>query len=647
MREGKDLEAELYCWGYNYFHQVGTSPSEINEECKAKELPTISLDNPAGPAGNFVQAPRRVDVRSLVGDSRIEKVAAGLHHSLALTNKGEVIFLGTDFAGIAPLPVKLSFKGYRFGLEIAILSCGNKHSACISTSGILFTWGCGFFGRLGHGDESSFNHPKPVERPWQKQGGAPLKDRWALVDCGGSHTACTTEKGDVFLWGFNKYGQCGQNPPYNVLRPMKLHLGPIGEKALKARVVLGRFHSMIWTAQGEVFSWGHAGQGRLGHGYGSMKMVVYPKALHTFRDASRKVKLLAAGEAHNLAVTEDNQVYSWGNGEDGQLGLGNYLHSRLPRQILHLQTENITQIACGKACSMAVTSRDVLYTWGIKGGGGGFSYNTGFQDATPKDTFAETCCKPMEVLLPRNPDREYFVSQNDKILSLAAGGAHSVVVAERVPHPKKDWHGRVVSNNNKVEAKVCEDQDPDISSEDDSDTEEEALMSSDSDSVLSDSDKKNKFTKVRGRRLRTEDSDGSTVSGGSSIFTQDMADLVELAFSYCRNDRYAELQNVMEKGYLISARDEKGNTLLLCAAQNNNKRVAKLCLRNAAEINVQNHRGQTVLHYCYKYGFQELFEFFLDQGADDTLTNKDGLTCFEGLSLEDLADFEDDLGYTI
>lgn len=38
----------------------------------------------------------------------------------------------------------------------------------------------------------------------------------------------------------------------------------------------------------------------------------------------------------------------------------------------------------------------------------------------------------------------------------------------------------------------------------------------------------------------------------------------------------------------IDAMDATGNTLLSIACQNNNKRIAKLCLRRDADINTQN-----------------------------------------------------------
>ena len=78
------------------------------------------------------------------------------------------------------------------------------------------------------------------------------------------------------------------------------------------------------------------------------------------------------------------------------------------------------------------------------------------------------------------------------------------------------------------------------------------------------------------------------------------------------------------------------HSLLHVCAQNGNKRIAKLCLRRGASIATQNLNGQTVLHYCFSYGFSELGEYFITKGADDSVRNADGLTCYEGLEMDDV-----------
>ncbi len=42
------------------------------------------------------------------------------------------------------------------------ISCGPFHCAAVTADGALFTWGEGFGGKLGHGDQSSRAHPTQV-----------------------------------------------------------------------------------------------------------------------------------------------------------------------------------------------------------------------------------------------------------------------------------------------------------------------------------------------------------------------------------------------------------------------------------------------------------------------------------------------------
>ena len=51
-------------------------------------------------------------------------------------------------------------------------------------------------------------------------------------------------------------------------------------------------------------------------------------------------------------------------------------------------------------------------------------------------------------------------------------------------------------------------------------------------------------------------------------------------------------------------------------------------------MNKTNLAGNTPLHYCFAYGFETLGEYLMEKGADDSIMNADGLTCYEGLNLE-------------
>ena len=91
-----------------------------------------------------------------------------------------------------------------------------------------------------------------------------------------------------------------------------------------------------------------------------------------------------------------------------------------------------------------------------------------------------------------------------------------------------------------------------------------------------------------------------------------------------------------------NAADVYGNTLLILAAQQGSKRMCKFLLRRGADMNAQSLTGNTVLHYCYAYSHGHLAEYLKSRGADDSIVNLDGLTCYEGLSMDDLKAEGDD-----
>jgi hypothetical protein len=77
-------------------------------------------------------------------------------------------------------------------------------------------------------------------------------------------------------------------------------------------------------------------------------------------------------------------------------------------------------------------------------------------------------------------------------------------------------------------------------------------------------------------------------------------------------------------------RDEFGNSPLIVACQNGHKRCAKLLIKAGANVNSQNHRGNTALHYAHAYGYTSLSKYLVNKGADDTILNASGLTPYEG-----------------
>ena len=113
--------------------------------------------------------------------------------------------------------------------------------------------------------------------------------------------------------------------------------------------------------------------------------------------------------------------------------------------------------------------------------------------------------------------------------------------------------------------------------------------------------------------------------------------------SRARHGKQKELERYFKRGITARVEDVSGNTLVHIAAQNNHKKVAKMVLRytdykddppTADFINYQNHNGHTALHYCFAYGYMELGDYLIELGADDTVVNLNGLTCYEGIDMD-------------
>ena len=93
----------------------------------------------------------------------------------------------------------------------------------------------------------------------------------------------------------------------------------------------------------------------------------------------------------------------------------------------------------------------------------------------------------------------------------------------------------------------------------------------------------------------------------------------------------AERQRLLDKGVPVNVRDRFGNTILTVSCQNGLKRMAKAALRRGADINAPNYKGNTPLHFCYTYGYGDtLGEYLISKGADDSIRNNSGYSCYEG-----------------
>lgn len=216
------------------------------------------------------------------------------------------------------------------------ITSGNDHVVILTEGGTIFTFGSGEQGQLGRIKEC-FTHrggrrgvslllAPQIVRFKRKQ-------RFKDIFTGSFHTfAVTEEEDDVYAWGLNNWGQLGTGDTYNQFSPIVVDsLTEIRrENGREISFAGGQHHSLVLDNNGIVYSVGRSEYGRLGHGE-TAKEISEPKKIDTLADV--KVKQIACGEACSFAVTKTGDLYSWGLGSNLQLGNGNENDELSPVQV--------------------------------------------------------------------------------------------------------------------------------------------------------------------------------------------------------------------------------------------------------------------------------------------------------------------------
>lgn len=101
--------------------------------------------------------------------------------------------------------------------------------------------------------------------------------------------------------------------------------------------------------------------GRLGHGDSDDQLK--PKVVEVLQDYKVIDVACGSGDAQTLCVTDDDNVWSWGDGDYGKLGRGGSDGCKVPLKIDSLAGLGVIKVECGSQFSVALTRSGAVYTW--------------------------------------------------------------------------------------------------------------------------------------------------------------------------------------------------------------------------------------------------------------------------------------------
>jgi len=192
-------------------------------------------------------------------------------------------------------------------------------------------------------------------------------NRIVMASLGHSHFVALTSHGKVFTWGLNSDGQLGFGGDETTL--MKFSASPVEVVSLARQNI--RFvnaaanRTAAISDDGKLFIWGAGQSGEMGDG--STRSHKKPYLVESLRASGAKICQVAMGSKHVVAVTRSGDLYTWGDGAAGQLGLGNFgVQQKRPMQVARLR-RNVCQVAAGNDFTGVVTQDERVFLWGSNG----------------------------------------------------------------------------------------------------------------------------------------------------------------------------------------------------------------------------------------------------------------------------------------
>jgi alpha-tubulin suppressor-like RCC1 family protein len=196
----------------------------------------------------------------------------------------------------------------------------------------------------------------------------------------------------LISFGLNEDGQCGskrrtsemetyekkgspQSPMSPVRRKMLSTLAKQGavpsplqfpNRIRIKRVAAGSRHSMALTDDGQIFTWGWGLLGQLGLGHN--RTIFHPTVVEGLPAPAVD---LSAGGMHSAIVDRNGECYTWGSAQYGQLGQGDAAvqesYRCRPEKVFPAAGEAtfvVKSVACGGMHTAAVDEDGNVYCWG-------------------------------------------------------------------------------------------------------------------------------------------------------------------------------------------------------------------------------------------------------------------------------------------
>ena len=350
-----------------------------------------NLNEITGTNTDNILIPKIIDISNNIQANYIIQVATGENHTLFLLNDMTVLTCGFNNYGQLGIDYKdekiinknelIKVKGIDNSnniTDIIQISAGNSHSLFLKRDGTVFCCGLNTNGQLGLGHNSNTYELKQI---------LDAKDIKS-ISAGSYHSLFLKNDGTVFACGLNYDGQLGVGDKIdrNTLTQVLYNNGNISDIS---EISAGGKHSLFLRKNdGVVFSCGNNDLGQLGIGNIPFSTsLIQVKNINGIENISDITKI-SAGSLHSLFLKKDYKVLACGNNEFGQLGIGDTTFEKLLVKVKGINgTGNISdiiEISAGNKHSLFLKVDGTIFSCGNNEFG-----QLGIGDTTKKNTLVQ------------------------------------------------------------------------------------------------------------------------------------------------------------------------------------------------------------------------------------------------------------------
>jgi len=180
--------------------------------------------------------------------------------------------------------------------------------------------------------------------------------------------------GTVTCWGWNFYGQLGNNSTTSSSIPVSASgITGLTPATTAVSVSTGNAHSCALMADGTVTCWGYNGNGELGNNSTTNSSIPVSVSGITGLTPATTAVSVSTGNYHSCAVMADGTAQCWGYNGNGQLGDSTTDDSPIPVTVSGITgltpATTAVSVSTGGNYSCALMADGTAQCWGYNGSG--------------------------------------------------------------------------------------------------------------------------------------------------------------------------------------------------------------------------------------------------------------------------------------